>query len=182
MQALLVIDVQNGLVEHGDFSEDLARMENIIKDFQKNDRPVIFMQHFDDIEGSGLYRGSKGSELHSSLKGYAVHVIPKNTPSSFHNTGLSDTLEKLDVDHLFITGFSTEYCCMFTAISAYDRGYKVTFIENATATPNTDDTYEMKGLEIRDFVGTVLAWSGVIEVQEYGDYVKTYRLENNEKK
>ena len=43
--------------------------------------------------------------------------------------------------HLFITGFSKEFCYMFTAIAAFDRGVNVTFIENATGTVNTDETY-----------------------------------------
>lgn len=87
-------------------------------------------------------------------------------------------LEKLGVNHLFITGFNTEFCCMFTAISAFNRGYKVTFIENATGTVNTDETYEMQGLDIKDFVGTVLHWSNVIEVLDYEEYVEEYKTEN----
>ncbi|PUB11979.1 isochorismatase family protein [Paenisporosarcina sp. OV554] len=65
---------------------------------------------------------------------------------------------------------------MFTAISAFDRGYKVTFIENATGTGNTDETYEMQGLE--KFVGKVLQWSNVIEVLDYEEYVEEYKAEN----
>ncbi|WP_319418052.1 cysteine hydrolase family protein [Virgibacillus necropolis] len=79
----------------------------------------------------------------------------------------------LKVTHLFITGFNTEYCCLFTAITAFDRGYKVTFLEDATATVNTADTYEMKGLDIREFVGSVLYVSNIIEVLEYA---KEYKL------
>ena len=79
------------------------------------------------------------------------------------------------MQHVFITGFNTEFCCMFTAISAYDRGYKVTFIEDATGSANTDETYEMPGLDIRDFVGTVLHWSDVIEVLDYEEYVEVYK-------
>ena len=142
MKALLVIDVQNGIVNYGDFKD--------------NNNPVIFMRHLDDAEESSLYKHSVGSELHSSLKDYADCVLEKQTPSSFFNTELSNILAKLGVNHLFITGFNTEFCCMFTAISAFDRGYKVTFIENATGTVNTDETYEMQGLDIKDFVGTVL--------------------------
>ena len=101
-------------------------------------------------------------------------MIEKHTPSSFYQTNLAEHLEELAVDHLFITGFNTEFCCMFTAIAAYDRGYKVTFIEDATGTVNTDETYEMKGLDIRDFVGTVLHWSETIEVLDYEEYEKEY--------
>jgi nicotinamidase-related amidase len=176
MQALLVIDVQNGIVNLRDFQEELSTIENVIKDFKDNGKPVIFIRHLDDVEESPLYQGSVGSELHSSVKEYADYVIEKQTPSSFFNTNLSDTLEQLEVKHLFITGFNTEFCCMFTAISAFDRGFEVTFIENATGTVNTDETYEMKGLDIRDFVGTVLHWSDVIEVLDYEEYVKEYKL------
>ncbi|MFJ7933814.1 isochorismatase family protein [Sporosarcina sp. NPDC096371] len=176
MQALLVIDVQNGIVNLGDFQQELALMENMIKDFKSQDKPVIFVRHFDDAEESPLYEGSIGSELHSSLREYADCIVEKQTPSSFFNTNLASLLEELGIKHLFITGFNTEFCCMFTAISAFDRGYQVTFIENATGTVNTEVTYEMKGLDIGDFVGTVLHWSDVIEVLYYEEYVEKYAI------
>lgn len=178
MKALLVIDVQNGIVNLGDFEEELSLMENIIKDFKEANMPVIFMKHLDDEEESGLYKNSIGSELHNSLKDYAEYVIEKQTPSSFYNTELQGTLEKLGVDHVFITGFNTEFCCLFTAIAAFDRGYTVTFIENATGTVNTDETYEMPYLDIKDFVGTVLHWSNAIEVLAYEEYVEEYKPKN----
>ena len=153
-------------------------MENVIKDFKESNSPVIFMKHLDDSVESPLYKQSVGSELHNSLKSYADYVFEKQTPSSFFNTKLADTLESLGINHLFITGFNTEFCCMFTAISAFDRGYKVTFIENATGTVNTDETYEMKGLDIKDFVGTVLHWSNAIEVLDYDEYIEEYKIEN----
>ena len=67
MQALLVIDVQNGIVSFGDFQEELSLIEKVIQDFQSDGRPVIFMKHLDDEEESPLYKGSAGDELHSSI-------------------------------------------------------------------------------------------------------------------
>ncbi|GAB3808970.1 cysteine hydrolase family protein [Virgibacillus kimchii] len=61
MQALLVIDIQNGIVNFGDFEEELARMELVIKGFKSNRLPVIFMRHFDDMEESPLHKNSTGS-------------------------------------------------------------------------------------------------------------------------
>ena len=78
------------------------------------------------------------------------------------------------MDHVFITGFNTEFCCQFTAIAAFYRGYQVTFIKNATGTVNDEDVYEMPGLDIRDFVGTVLHWSNVIEVLDLEEYEEEY--------
>ncbi|WP_010676677.1 cysteine hydrolase family protein [Bacillus timonensis] len=175
MQALLVIDVQNGIVSFKDFSEELNKIQQIIQDFKAKRLPVIMVRHFDEYEESPLYRGSEGSELHESVKDQADYVVEKTTPSSFFKTNLSSLLEELGVKQVFIIGFNTEFCCMFTAISAFDRGYEVTFIEDATGTTNDGETYEMKDLDIRDFVGTALHWSDVIEVLDFEEYQETYQ-------
>lgn len=175
MKALLVIDVQNAIVEFKDFQKELNHIESIIKDFKEKGEPVIFIRNIDDEETSPFYKDSQSSALHPSLKEYADIVIEKKTPSAFFRTELKDKLEELDIDHLFITGFNTEFCCQFTAIAAYDRGYQVTFIEEATGTVNDEDTYEMKGLDIRDFVGTALHWSNVIEVLDIEEYDEEYK-------
>ncbi|MEH7225337.1 isochorismatase family protein [Bacillus sp. JJ1566] len=175
MQALLVIDVQNGIVNFKDFSEEINKIQQIIQDFKAKKLPVIMVRHFDKNEENPLHRNSKGSEIHESVREFADYVVEKETPSAFFQTNLSSILEQLGVDHIFITGFETEFCCMFTAISGYDRGYKVTFLEDATGTTNTEETYEMKGLDIQDFVGTVLNWSEAVEVLYYNEYLEVYQ-------
>ncbi|WP_318837467.1 cysteine hydrolase family protein [Psychrobacillus glaciei] len=117
--------------------------------------------------------------MHPSIKEYADIVIEKKKPRAFFQTDLSEKLKQLGVDHLFITGFSTEFCCQFTAIADYDRGYQVTFIEDATGTVNDEATYEMKGLDVKDFVGTVLQRSNVIEVLDLEEYVDHYKTSKN---
>ncbi|MGO4538351.1 isochorismatase family protein [Paenibacillus sp. 2TAB19] len=175
MKALLVIDVQNGIIELGDFTNELFRMEHIIKDFKASGNPVIFMRHIDASEESPLCRSSVGSELHPSLKDYADVVIEKSTPSSFYQTNLSQTLDQLGVMQLFLVGFETEFCCMFTAIAAFDRGYEVTLIRDAVGTTNTERSYDMPGLSINDFVSKVLGWSSVIEVINHVKYMESYK-------
>lgn len=176
MQALLVIDVQEGLVGLGDFTQEVAAIERLIQDFRTNHQPIIFIKHLDDIEESTLYEGGKGIEIYQPLQKYVEIIIEKRTPSAFFKTELAELLDQLKVDHLFITGFNTEFCCQFTAISAFDRGYKVTFIEGATATANNDQTYEMPGLHINEFVSTVLHWSNVIEVLDMDEYEECYKI------
>jgi nicotinamidase-related amidase len=175
MKALLVIDVQKGIVSFKDFSSELSLIEQTIKDFKQNKSPVIFVKHYNGNEESPLHRKSEGSDLYPGLKDYADYTIEKESPSAFYKTELASLLEKLKVEQLFITGFNTEFCCLFTAIAAYDRGYKVTFIEDATGTVNTGETYEMEDLDIRDFVGTVLHWSEAIEVLDFEEYEEQYK-------
>lgn len=172
MEGLLVIDVQNGIVEFGNFSQELTYINQIIEDFERSNKPVIFIRHVDDAEESPLYKHGRGSEIHSSVRKHADKVIEKQTPSSFYQTRLSDVLHERSIEHLYIVGFNTEFCCLFTAIAAFDRGYIVTLIEDATGTVNTAETYEMPGLDIRDFVGTALHWSNVIEVLTYDEYIE----------
>lgn len=172
MKALLVIDFQKGFLQMGDFSQEKERVNKLVKGFKHNERPVIFMRHKEENQESPIADGFEGSELDHDLRDYADYVIEKNSPSSFYKTELHQTLQTLGVTHVVITGFNTEYCPQFTAIAAYDRGYQVTFIENATATVNDDNVYEFPGLDIRDFVGTVLNWSNVIEVLDYEEYIE----------
>lgn len=174
MKALLVIDVQNGIVEMGNFSEELAVINNLISDFKQQNLPVIFMKHVADDPENPLYYESQGAEIHDSVKELAEVVIEKQTPSSFYQTKLAETLELAGVKHLFISGFNAEFCPQFTAIAAFDRGYQVTFIEDAVGTINSEDTYEMPGLDIKEFVATALHWSNVIEVLDYEEYLEVY--------
>jgi len=175
MKALLAIDIQKAIVDFKDFKLALKNIKEVIQDFKGNNEPVIFIKNIADGEASPFHKDKESSELHPSLKEYADIVIEKKTPSAFFKTELSEKLTELDVDHLFIVGFNTEFCCQFTAIAAYDRGHKVTFIEEATGTVNDAEVYEMDGLDIRDFVGTVLHWSNVIEVLEQEEYVEKYK-------
>jgi nicotinamidase-related amidase len=83
MQALLVIDVQNTLIELGDFQQELTSIEEVIKDFKPANKPVIFIKHISYDEGNPFYKESDGVEIHMSLKQYADCVIEKRTPSAF---------------------------------------------------------------------------------------------------
>ena len=47
-------------------------------------------------------------------------------------------------------------------------------IEEATGTVNDVEVYEMEGLDIRNFIGTVLHWSNVIEVLDQDEYREIY--------
>jgi nicotinamidase-related amidase len=117
---------------------------------------------------------SEGAAIIAEFSVYPDYEIEKRTPSAFYGTNLAELLQELHVEKLVITGFNTEFCCLFTSISAYDRGYKVTFIEDATGTVNNDKTYEMPGLDIKDFIGTVLHWSEVMEVLDFEEYEEIY--------
>ena len=85
---------------------------------------------------------------------------------------MTEILVKHQIKEVVITGLNAEYCCLFSAIIASDRGYKVTYIEDATASVNNGETYEMKDLDIVDFIGCILDWSGQVEVLYLDEFEK----------
>ena len=165
MKALIVLDCQKGMLARGDF--DLLK-ENILKlqeMFKASGDLIIHTRHIDENEESIIYNGDQRGELDEELSADADFIVEKDSPNIFQSEELKTILADHPVDEVVITGLNAEYCCLFSAIIASDRGYKVTYIEDATGSVNDGDTYEMPGLDLVDFVGYVLDWSGQVEVQ-----------------
>ncbi|MFF4473631.1 isochorismatase family cysteine hydrolase [Streptomyces sp. NPDC001599] len=53
---------------------------------------------------------------------------------AFYDTPLDTMLRNLGRDTVVVTGTLTNYCCGTTARQAYERGYKVVFGSDVTAT------------------------------------------------
>ncbi|WP_411844209.1 isochorismatase family cysteine hydrolase [Salinicoccus sp. HZC-1] len=126
---------------------------------------MIVFKHIDKTEGSLIEYGTSKSEIPFELIEAASAVIEKAYPIAFKGTGLQQYLEDNKTDKLYITGFNMEFCVLFTSVAAADRGYEVVVIEDLCGTVNDENTYEMEGLDIVDFTGSVIDWSGVIENQ-----------------
>ncbi|MFS0860679.1 isochorismatase family protein [Paenibacillus taichungensis] len=173
-KALIVLDVQYGITSLRDFTAQLGKIEAVITDFDQRNEPIIYLKHVDyDHEGSSLfYKNAVGLEIVVDSGRHTI--LEKSKPNAFSNPELKKWLHEHQVEHVFIVGFNTEYCCLFTAITAEYEGFKVTLIEDATGSVNTEETYEMPGLDIQDFVGSILNWSNCIEVLYWHEYKRMY--------
>lgn len=173
MKALLVIDVQEAIIQCKDFTNELNQIEQLIGHFKEKKLPVIFIRHIDP--NSNFFKiEQESSMIYKPFQQSIEKVILKSKPSAFYQTELDAVLKQLGVDHLFITGFNAEFCCMFTAIAAYDRGYKVTFLEDAIGTVNDENSYEIKGLDVKELISTILHWSNVVQVIDHEELVEEY--------
>ena len=94
----------------------------------------------------GARRGF-GLPSSSCLLGEAnVHVIPalaprpeelvvtKHSYDSFNGTALDPALRARGITHLVLTGTMTDICVLATAIGGMNREYRMTVVEDATAT------------------------------------------------
>lgn len=79
-------------------------------------------------------KGTKGAEIVAELKPRTADVIiHKTTYSGFYNTSLEETLKRLGVDALRITGCVTHLCVLFTASDAVLRDYPVAVVADGVA-------------------------------------------------
>jgi isochorismate hydrolase len=127
-------------------------LENILKVIsiaREKKIPLLFTQHGHEPDGDKGMLGAwwsdliiKGSEdallLPELRSGKEDQVIPKNTYSAFHQTGLEAELKKRNIEDLIIGGVMTNLCCETTARDAFVRNFRVFFLADGTSTVNED--------------------------------------------
>lgn len=83
-----------------------------------------------------------GSPDHEGLEELAPEpedlLLRKTTIGAFASTGIDSLLRGMGVEHLAVSGISTNMCVETTAREAADRGYRVTLLEDACATTHRD--------------------------------------------
>jgi nicotinamidase-related amidase len=130
--ALLVVDVQNGVVE-GAHGRDavVANVGNLVEKARRENVPVVWVQHSDD----GLAKGSDDWRIVPELiPDDAEPLIEKNYPDSFEDTTLETVLSGLEVGRLVVVGAQTDECVRSTLHGAFVRGYDATLVKDAHTT------------------------------------------------
>ena len=130
--ALLVIDVQNGVVLNAfEKVAVVVQINKAIDSARINNLPVIWVQHSEEEMPIGSHFWEIIPELvpedHDAL-------IEKIHGSSFKETNLADVLKEHEISHLYISGAQSENCVSATTVDALERGYRVTLISDAHTT------------------------------------------------
>jgi nicotinamidase-related amidase len=130
--ALLVIDVQNGVVLNA-FEKDevVAQISRAIDSARASDLPVIWVQHSEDEMPIGSHYWEIIPELVPEDHDGRVEKIHG---SSFQETDLAEILQEHDISHLYITGAQSENCVNATTVDALYRGYRVSLVSDAHTT------------------------------------------------
>jgi len=130
--ALLVIDVQRGVVE-GSHERDavVANVGSLVEKARREQVPVVWVQHSDE----GLERGSERWPIVPELApAQAEPLVEKNYGDSFEDTTLESVLADLKVGRLVVVGAQTDACVRSTLHGAFARGYDATLVSDAHTT------------------------------------------------
>src|SRR4051812_46620587 len=130
--ALLVVDVQNGVVE-GAHERDavVARIGSLVERARGEGVPVVWVQH----QSSGLVEGSEPWQIVPELAPDSAEPnVQKRYGDSFEDTALESVLSGLGVGRLVVVGAQTDACVRATLHGALVRGYDATLVSDAHTT------------------------------------------------
>lgn len=135
--ALLVIDVQSGVVE-GTHERDavVANVGKLVEKARQQDVPVVWVQHSSD----NLAKGSDNWRIVPELTpADAEPLVDKSYADSFEETTLETVLSGLGVGRLVIAGAQTDECIRSTLHGAIVRGYDATLVADAHTTEDQSE-------------------------------------------
>lgn len=187
--ALIVVDIQNdmchpdgALAKMGTDMEPILdtveRIKSLVVEARRINIPVIFTQlTFDDMtmppavrlqrEKNGdknlCIRGTWGAELYDFKPAENDRVVEKHRYDAFFETELEMNLKSLGIESLVITGIASNVCAQATGIGAYQRGYFVLFLNDATSTYSREAHYEALAYADR-FLGMVADSTDVLNI------------------
>ena len=130
--ALLVVDVQNGVVG-GAHERDtvVANIASLVGKARQEQVPVVWVQHSDE----GLARGSDDWQIVPELApGDGEPLVEKSYGDAFEDTTLETVLAGLAAGRLVIAGAETDACIRSTLHGALVRGYDATLVSDAHTT------------------------------------------------
>lgn len=130
--ALLVIDVQNGVVD-GSYRRDdvVATITGLVGKARSAGVPVVWIQHSSDELRPGTPEWEYVPEL---VRQDVEPLVPKRYGDAFEDTTLEEVLAGLQVGRLVVTGAQTDACVRSTLHGAFTRGYDATLVGDAHTT------------------------------------------------
>ena len=135
--ALLVIDVQNGVVgEAHERDRVVANIGTLVDKARAAGVEVVWVQHNSDelVEGSDAWHYVPELTRHDSEP-----LVQKRYPDSFEDTDLEAVLAGRSVGRLFVSGAQTDECIRSTLHGAITRGYDATLVDDAHTTEDLSE-------------------------------------------
>jgi nicotinamidase-related amidase len=135
--ALLVIDVQNGVVDAAVARDRVvANVGSLVEKARREKVPIIWVQHSDEQ----IERGSDEWKIVPELAPRESEpLIEKNYGDSFEDSSLETVLAGLGVGRLIVVGAQTDLCIRSTLHGALARGYDATLVSDAHTTEDQSE-------------------------------------------
>jgi nicotinamidase-related amidase len=135
--ALIIIDMQRCMQEPSAGSRNNPQAEHAVAAtlaaWREAQAPIVHVHHMSRQLASGFWPGQSGAEFQPALQPLATeHVVEKNVPDAFINSGLERWLRVRGVEAVAMVGVSTNISVESTARTAGNLGFKTYVAADAT--------------------------------------------------
>jgi nicotinamidase-related amidase len=142
--ALLIVDMQKGMSDPAAGRRNNpgaeAAIARLLSAWRNSSAPVVHIRHISRTPGSLFWPGQAGVEFQEALKPLDTeHVVEKNVPDAFINSGLERWLRVRGIIVLVIVGVSTNNSVEATARTAGNLGFHAKVVSDATFTFDKPD-------------------------------------------
>ena len=146
MKALLVVDVQNGLVERALYQKErfLTIVEDAIQTARRHNHLVVGIQH----TNNQLLEGTTPWKIYTSMdmrdQDPTIHKCHGN---AFEETNLKQILLEKDIKDLMVCGLVSHGCVRATCLGALEEGFKVSLLKHGHSCWNKDASDKIVAME-----------------------------------
>ncbi|WP_413733308.1 cysteine hydrolase [Sodalis sp. RH13] len=102
--------------------------------------PAVQRRYRNRAAGIPAIAGTPGNRLIDTIYHQSDLVVIKGRDSGFFDTKLDETLQKLGIKTVVVTGLQTHVCVQTTAADAFFRGYNVWVPDDCVFAPSAEDT------------------------------------------
>jgi nicotinamidase-related amidase len=144
MTALLIIDMQKGMLSPSlpprNNPQAEANIARLLAAWREAGKPVVLVRHISRAATSVFAPGQSGAEFQERFAPLALeHIVEKNVPDAFVNTGLERWLHVRGIRDVVIAGVSTNNSVEATARTAGNLGFSTVVVADACFTFDKTD-------------------------------------------
>jgi nicotinamidase-related amidase len=177
-RALIIIDMQRGINNarlgrrNNPGAED--NIASLLGAWRDSGQPIVHVRHISRSPDSIFWPGQPGVEFQERFEPRTdEHVVEKNVPDAFINTGLERWLDARGIREVVIVGVITNNSVEATARTAGNLGFKTFVVEDAAFTfdkadfagrPRTaDEVHSMSLANLRGEYATVVSTRALLD-------------------
>jgi len=137
LRALIIVDMQRCMADAAAGARNNPNAEtniaSLLSAWRHAQLPIVHVRHLSRTIGSMFWPDQAGAEFQPRFApAPREHVVEKNVPDAFLNTGLERWLRVRGVEHLVVTGVSTNISVESTVRTASNLGFQVMVVSDAT--------------------------------------------------
>jgi len=146
MKALLVVDVQKGLMCKNIYNKELLTftINKAISSYESNKDCIVLIQHNNKM----LTENTNDWEIYENIEYKGNHKrIQKVHGNAFEKTDLKEYLNQKNIKEVLVCGLVSHGCVKATCIGGLEEGFRVSILKNGHSCWSSDANDKIKDIE-----------------------------------